>query len=88
MSDDFSRQATKDAAFRAMYMIALMMSVAGICIFLNLGDFATYIGFADTMMRQLFGGLLIIMAAVEIFIIVPFLKRNSEKSGKENYRKK
>ncbi len=79
-----AKQAAKDAVFRALYMVALMMGAAGLCVFLNLGDFGTYIGFADDMVRQIFGGALIFMAAVEIFVIVPLLKKAAEK---ENHKK-
>lgn len=88
MSDNLkqleAKQAAKDAVFRALYMMALMMGAAGLCVFLNLGDFGTYIGFADEMVRQVFGGALICMAAVEIFVVVPLLKRNAQK---ENHKK-
>ena len=83
-----AKQAAKDAVFRALYMAALMMGAAGLCVFLNLGDFGTYIGFADDMVRQIFGGALIFMAAVEIFFVVPLLKKGAEKVEAEKERQK
>ena len=78
MNQDAKIRAIRDAMIRALYSIAALFAMTGICVFLNIGDLGNFLGF-DEDTRKIFGGAVIIMAFVDILVAIPLVKRKKKK---------